>query len=121
MAKIKLNDLLQGVSGSIGTLTIKQTRHGPVLVPKGETPRRWSDKQVAHRYRMFEAKYFYYEQMHDPARAAEHRARAKQLGLPVSSYLIGGYMKHGPAFATTLASGNIPGGPADGRDGADCE
>ena len=121
MAKLKLNDLLHEIRGSIGNLTIKGGPHGPIIIPKPATPRRWSAKQKAHREKMRVARWFYREQMSDPARAARHRARAKELGIPVSSYVMGGYLKHGPAFEDPQTPGNTPGGLADGRDGADCE
>ena len=121
MAKIKLNDLLQEVSGSIGCLTVRRTRHGHILTPRIRRRRRWSDKQAAQRTKLQAASRFYRFEMREPERAAFYRARARELGWPVSSYVMRGFMKHGKAFAGLHAAGAAPGGGIEGRDGADCD
>jgi hypothetical protein len=121
MAKLTLNPLLAHLSGTIDRLTVRQTPHGAVITPKAETPRKWSSEQRANRQRMSEASRFYRAQMCDPARAAHLRARAKEMGLPVSAFVIGGFIKHGDRFATWEAPPATPRGEFDGRDGGDVE
>jgi hypothetical protein len=121
MAKLTLNPLLAQLSGTINNLTVRQTAHGPVVTPKGQTPRQWSPVQRANRARMTEASAFYRTQMSDPMQAAHHRARAKELGLPVSAFVIGGYIKHGTRFAALEAPRFGPEREFDGRDGSDLE
>ena len=43
----------------------------------------------------------YHTQMRDAVRAEHYRARAKQEKIPVSSFGMGGFMKHGPKFSPT--------------------
>jgi hypothetical protein len=122
MAKAKLNPLVQQLSGRVGGLVFKQTAHGTIISPKGETPRKWSAKQKAQRRRLtVEAKLFYRREMADPVKAAHYRSRARQEKIPVSAFVMGGFMKHGPRFAELEQAGGPPGGQADGRDGMDAE
>jgi hypothetical protein len=121
MAKLKSNGILQEIRGTLGIFTIKDTPRGPIVTQRPEIPRRWSAKQVAQRARMTEARRFYRDEMTDPIRAAHYRARAKERALPISSFVMGGYLKHGAGFRDLEAPTATPGGQADGRDGADCE
>ena len=124
MAKLKLNALLNQVTGSVGRITIKQTPHGPVVSgkPKKNKKRKWSGAQKTNRARMGQqARWFYRHQMEDPVRAAHYKARAKQEKIPVSAFVMGGFMKYGENFAVMEAPGEPPGGQFDGRDGGDAE
>ena len=122
MAKAKLNPLLSGMKGSIGRLTVRETPHGTVVTRKGKNPEEWSAKQKAQRLQLkFQASNFYWHQMSDPEKAAHYRARAKERRIPVSAFVMGGFMKHGAAFAEMEAPHQAPGGETAGRDGADVE
>ncbi len=122
MAKVRLNSTFNQFSGSIDKFVFKQTEHGTVVTPKPNKPETWSVKQYAHRERMkYGASRFYREQKRDPVRFAHYQARAKELKIPVSAFVMGGFMKHGAKFAVLEAPPQPPAPESDGRDGGDAE
>jgi hypothetical protein len=122
MAKIKFNPLLAEVSGSIGKLTVRPTAHGMVLSSKPAERDNWSPAQKSNREKLgLYARIFYRQQMSNAACADHYRARALALSIPVSAFVMGGFMKHGEAFAEMERPFAAPDGQADGRDGADAD
>src|SRR4051812_17861548 len=121
MAKVQFNPLLAQIRGSIDGLTVRQTPHGPVMTPKADPPKRWSVAQKRHRERMREAGWFYRHEMRNSDRAAHYRARALERGIPVSSFVMGGFIRYGEAFAAMETPTALPHSEADGRDGGDAE
>jgi hypothetical protein len=104
MAKLTLNSALKQLQGTIDGLIIKHTPHGPVLCRRPDMSRvRWSPAQLAHRRRMQAAAAHYREVMADPGRAARCVARARKLKVPVSSLVMGEYLK------AAGAAGSAPG------------
>jgi len=123
MAKAKLNSALTKLSGTIDNWVYSDTAHGPVIARKGRRRRPWSQAQKEQRRRLTQdAAAFYHAEMRDPAKNAHYRARAKALNLPVSAFVMGGFMKHGPRFSERESPGAAStGGETTGRDGADGE
>lgn len=120
MAKVKFNPTLTEVRGTVGNLIFRQTVHGAEINSKPTRPKRWSVKQKAHRTRLREAALFYRKQMADPTRRAYYEARARERHIPVSAYVMGGYMKYGTNFAENDPGRNAA-NDVDGRDGADVD
>ena len=94
MAKVTLNPALAKLHGSIDGMVIKNTPHGMVLARRPDMSRvRWSPAQRAHRRRMQAAAEHYRKVMADPEEAARCTARARKLKVPVSSLVMGEYLK----------------------------
>ncbi len=123
MAKAKLNAALTQLSGTLDAWSYRDTDRGTVVARKGHRRRPWSEAQKAQRIKLArEAATFYRREMRDPAKNAHYRARARELKLPVSSFVMGGFMKHGARFSELEGPGAPnAGGEASGRDGADAE
>lgn len=95
MAKVQLNALLKQLQGAIGGLVIKQTAHGPILAAKPDMSRvKWSPAQIAQRKLMRAASSHYRRTMEDPKLAAAAMARARKQKVPVSSLVMGEFMKN---------------------------
>ncbi len=98
MAKLTLNTALQSLRGGIDGFVIRDTPHGQVLSRRPDMSRVcWSPAQVAHRERMQAAAVHYREVMADPKEAARCIARARKLKVPVSSLVMGEFLKNAPA------------------------
>lgn len=94
MAKIQLNSILRELRGSLGDLVIRHTPHGQVVSRKPDMSRvQWSSSQIAHRERMKSAAIEYRKVMSNPVQAARHSARAAKLGIPVSSLIMGEFLR----------------------------
>lgn len=101
MAKLTLNSALNQISGTIDGWVIKHTPHGSVLSRRPDMSRvRWSLAQRANRQRMQAAAAHYRQVMADPKEAATLVARARKLKMPVSSLVMGEYLR---AARTTVA------------------
>jgi hypothetical protein len=122
MAKAQLNSGLNQLNGMIDGWVYKQTPHGTTVSRRPDKPRDWSEAQQANRIRMKQgARQFYWAQMSDSVRAAHYRARALELKIPVSSFLMGGFMKHGARFAEMEKPVPPRGRDEAGRDGGDAD
>ena len=88
--------MLRQVRSSIGNLAIKHTPHGAVLSRRPDMSKvKWSPAQVARRKLMEEAGVHYRAVMQDPKRAARYSALAAKKKIPVSSFVMGEYLKRG--------------------------
>ena len=96
MAKLTLNAALSRLQGSLDGFVIKHTPHGQVLSRQPDMSRvRWSPAQRANRKRMKEAAIHYRKVMADPKEAARSLARARKLKVPVSSLVMGEFLRGG--------------------------
>ena len=94
MAKLTLNAALDQLRGSLDGLVIRQTPHGTIVSRKPNMARvKWSPAQKARRTLMKDAADHYRSMMKDPKQAALYRARAARKKIPVSSLVMGEYLK----------------------------
>jgi hypothetical protein len=95
MAKLKLHSTLKSLHGALDGLVIKNTPHGQVLARRPDMSRvRWSPAQKAHRQRMQDAALHYRRVMADPVLAARCVAKARRMKVPVSSLVMGAFLKN---------------------------
>ena len=99
MGKVKLTTFVTEARGAIGNVVFRTTRHGVVVTRKPQRVCRWSKAQREYRERMKSAGRFYKGEMADPEKRRHYVGRAAELNIPVSAFVIGGFMKHGPDFA----------------------
>ena len=96
MAKVELDSLLRSIRGAIGNMVVKRTAHGPVLTRSPDMSRvKWSPAQRAQRKLMAAAGAHYRAVMKDPRQAARYRALAAKQKIPVSSLVMGEYLRRG--------------------------
>lgn len=94
MAKLKLNSALHQLRGSVDGLVIRHTPHGAILSRKPDMSRvKWSPAQKARRKLMKDAAAYYRSVMADPKQAMLQRTRAARKKIPVSSLIMGEYLK----------------------------
>lgn len=94
MAKLILNSALNQLRGSLDGLVIRHTPHGPIVSRKPNMSRvKWSPAQKARRILMMDAADHYRAVMKDPKQAVLYRARAARKKIPVSSLVMGEYLK----------------------------
>ena len=94
MAKLVLNSVLQQLRGSIDNLVVRRTSHGAVLSRRPDMSRvKWSSAQKKQRRLMQEAAQHYRTVMEDPKQAARYRSLAARKKIPVSSLVMGEYLK----------------------------
>ncbi len=73
----------------------KHTRHGPLVTKRPDMSRvKWSPAQRAQRQLMQKAARHYREAMLNPKQAAQYRAVAAKQKIPVSSLVMGEYLKN---------------------------
>jgi hypothetical protein len=82
MAKIKLNPLFDGISGTVGDVVFKKSRNGETIISKRPDMSRvkWSDAQIAHRERFKQANAYANAMLADPDMRALYEERAAQEG-----------------------------------------
>jgi hypothetical protein len=95
MARVTHNPLLQGISGKIGSLVIRQVG-GQTIVQSAESkakraPR--SPKQQAHLDRMYQAQLYAKAQLRDPAAKALYATRIDQRRTSAYTVAIADYMR----------------------------
>lgn len=96
MAKVELDSLLRNIRGSIGNLVVKRTAHGLVLTRSPDMSKvKWSPAQRARRKLMQDAAAHYRTVMKNPKQAARYRVLAAKQKIPVSSLVMGEYLKRG--------------------------
>jgi hypothetical protein len=94
MAKVQLDSLITQLRGSLGNVVVRHTPHGPVLSRRPDMSGvKWSPAQKAHRKRMKAAAAHYRATMADPAQAARYLKLAARQKIPVSSLVMGVYLK----------------------------
>ena len=94
MAKLTLHPSFKNLRGAIDGLIIKNTPYGQVLSRSPDMSRvRWSPAQIANRKRMHAAAAHYRQVMADPKEAARCLARARKAKMPVSSLVMGEFLK----------------------------
>lgn len=99
--KLTLNRLVDHLRGSVGRVVVRHTPHGTILSRLPDMSRvKWSPAQKARRKLMQQAADYYRTQMEDPKTAALHRTRAAKKKIPVSSLVMGEYLKLGYAPRT---------------------
>ena len=86
--------MLKRLRGSIDGLVIKHTAHGHVLSRRPDMSRvKWSPAQQARRRLMQDAAKHYRKIMTDPKQAARLVAIAAKKKIPVSSLVMGEYLR----------------------------
>lgn len=96
MAKIEVSSLLYAMRGKVGGLVVRQTPTGPVLSRLPDMSQvKWSPAQRARRKLMRDAGAHYHAVMDDPKQAARYTALAAKRKIPVSSLVMGEYLKRG--------------------------
>ena len=121
MAKVKFNSVLNQLSGELDQWIFRQTIYGPRVSPKGERRRPWSQAQANQRERLKAAGRFYRAEMRDPLKNARYRARAKEAKIPVSAFVMGGFLKFGTRFADLENPASATGAELAGRDGGEAD
>ena len=98
MAKLKLNSSLTELRGSIEGFVVRHTRHGSILSRSPDMSRvKWSPAQKARRKLMKSAADHYRAVMQDPKQATRYRALAARQKIPVSSFVMGEYLRRAAA------------------------
>jgi hypothetical protein len=96
MAKVELHALFENVRGAIGDFVLRRTPHGPVLSRRPDMSKvQWSPAQQARRKLMADAGVHYRAFMADPKQAARYKALAAKKKIPVSSLVMGDYLRRG--------------------------
>lgn len=94
MAKLTLNSSLTELRGSIEGFVVRHTAHGPILSRRPNMAKvKWSPAQKARRKLMKSAADHYRAVMQDPKVAERYRALAARRKIPVSSLVMGEYLK----------------------------
>jgi hypothetical protein len=94
MAKAELNPALREIRGALDGYVFRQTPHGLVLSRRPDMSSvKWSPAQQARRKLMREAAAHYRRVMQDPAAAAAFRRQAARAKIPVSSLVMGEFLK----------------------------
>jgi hypothetical protein len=96
MAKVDLSSFLSGMSGRVGDFVVRQTPAGLVLSRAPDMSKvKWSPAQRARRKLMRDASVHYRAVMKDPKQAARYRTLAAKKKIPVSSLVMGEFLKRG--------------------------
>ncbi len=96
MAKVDLSSFLSGMSGKVGDFVVRRTAAGQVLSRAPDMSKvKWSPAQRARRKLMRAAATHYRAVMKDPKQAARYRALAAEQKIPVSSLVMGEFLKRG--------------------------
>jgi hypothetical protein len=94
MAKLKLHVAIRRLQGSLDGLVVKNTPHGQVLSRRPDMSNvKWSPAQLAHRKLMQAASEHYRNLMADPGQAARSIAGARRKNIPVSSFVMGEFLR----------------------------
>ena len=82
MATLRNNDLVEGLSGSIGGLVFRQYNGKTILSCKGQAPRKQSEQQRENRNKFKSASLYAKRMMLDADKKAYYWHKAKKLKLP---------------------------------------
>ena len=94
MAKTKLNPTLDQIRGAIDGMVFRRSASGTVVSRRPDMSRvKWSPAQKAQRKLMQDAAKHYRIVMKDPTQAAAYAKLAAKQKIPVSSLVMGEYMK----------------------------
>ena len=94
MAKVKLNPILEQLSGKVGDLVFKRYGDKTVIAQAPDTENRaWSEAQAAHRERFRQAALYGKMVMADPETKALYEQAAEAKGKPVFSLTVADFFK----------------------------
>jgi hypothetical protein len=93
MAKVRLNPILERLSGAVGGLVFRQYGDGVVIARKPSFEgAEWSEAQLAARERFRQGALYGKAALADPAARAFYQAAAETRGKPVFSLMVADYL-----------------------------
>jgi len=105
MAKVKLNPILEQISGKVGDLVFRRYGDRTVISQKPDTEgREWTEAQLAHRARFRQAALYGKMVMADPETKALYDDAADAKGKPVFSLTVADFF-HAPSVDEVDLSG----------------
>jgi hypothetical protein len=107
MAKAKLSPLLVELRGTLGRgMVLRRSPRGIVVSRSPDMSKvKWSPAQKAQRELMEQARLYYRQEMAKPAKATRYRTLARKAGIPVSAYVMGGFMRRNRPAKNSERSG----------------
>lgn len=112
MARLHLNSLIKGMSGSLGNAVLRKVGNTTIISGKPKAPRKQSEQQRINRQKFKAASWYAKEMLKDPQKRAYYLQKAKKLKLPNAyTAAVTEYMRKGEIKAVdTRAFTSKPGG-----------